>query len=188
MAKKKKSKKKPAARRSSPSVAAAHTGMRKLGSYAEKIQNKAMIEALGRMTLGMYAGKSPEAALTPAERAVQKRVLGTLGIGAARAARLPRTSTKAPAKKPAAKKPAPKRTATVAAVKAAAAKKAPPAKKGARMVTAEQVVKDAATSQLKRWLCEGRVRSGCGRGGTRVITGQGKFYRLRGPSRFMSGG
>jgi hypothetical protein len=55
-----------------------------------------------------------------------------------------------------------------------------------RTVTADSIVKEAKQAELKRWLCEGPKRSGCGAGGTRVVSGKGSFTRLR-PPKFMTG-
>lgn len=46
-------------------------------------------------------------------------------------------------------------------------------------VSAQAVVNQAQTAALKRWVCEGARRSGCGAGGTRVINAKGSFVRLR---------
>lgn len=51
------------------------------------------------------------------------------------------------------------------------------------VVTAEQVVKAAVDADLKRWLCQGPKRTGCGSTG-RVTSGKGTFVRLR-PPKFL---
>lgn len=65
----------------------------------------------------------------------------------------------------------------------AAAKKpgCTPARKKARAgktVTANQVIAMAKKGALQSWLCQGKVRTGCGSTG-RVVSGKGKFSRLR---------
>lgn len=137
-----------------------------------------VLDGLGGVVMGPPR-KKPRPKLTAAEKAARGRVLAAHRARAARAARLP--GGKKPKKPKAKTKTAPKRTATAASAVKSAARRA-----GKRVptVTAAQAVARAQTAALKRWVCEGARRSGCGAGGSRVITATGKFKRLR-PPRFM---
>ncbi|HWO09983.1 MAG TPA: hypothetical protein VNN80_10905 [Polyangiaceae bacterium] len=120
--------------------------------------------------------KSPKRKLTAAEKAARKRVKKAHSA-IARAARLPGK------KKRSGKKRAP----------AAAARKATrrSSRKKVATVSAAQVIAKAATAALKTWACRGPKRTGCGAGGTRVVSvGKlpvGGLRRIR-PPRFMTAG
>lgn len=157
------------------SVAAAMRAANRGGQYGSAIATKAMIEELGAMTRGMYK-KPARHKLTKEEKKARARVLAAHRASAAGAARLGRR----------------KKRSKVAPRKKAASRAAAPApqrrtSKKVRTVTADQAIKEAAQRSLRRWLCEGPRRSGCGAGGSRVITGKGSFKRLR-PPRFMTAG
>lgn len=161
------------------SVAAAMRAANRGGQYGAAIATKAMIEELGAMTRGMYAPtRSPRRKLTKEEKKARARVLAAHRASAAGAARLGRRK---------------KRSKVAPRKKAAARKAAPPqsqrrtSKKKVRTVTADAVIRAAEQKALRRWLCEGPRRSGCGAGGSRVITGKGSFKRIR-PHRLMTAG
>lgn len=179
-----------AAKKAAKAVAAAYRTTLGGGNYgaaiaakqARAIESKIAAD-FGAMTRAMYA-KTPKAKRTPAEKAARKRVLSAHKSSAARAARLPggkrsKTAPKAP------KKGGAKAAVAAAARRATTPKK--PKKPPLKTVTADSVIKDATTKALTRWLCQGPRRSGCGAGGSRVITGQGRFIRIR-PERAMTGG
>jgi hypothetical protein len=133
----------------------------------------------------------PKSKLSKAEKKARGRVLAAHRASAARAARLPGKKRKAKKKTRAAKrsKVAPrKKTASrsASAPRAAKPSKKPASKKGVKTMTADAVIKAAASGALKRWVCEGVRRSGCGAKGTRVVTAKGSFQRIR-PPRFMAG-
>ncbi len=159
-----------------PNVAAAMRAANQRGQYGSAIATKALIEQLGKATLAMHSGrmKSPKRKLSKTEKAARARVLAAYRASAARAARLPgkkkRRTKKKTASRAAAPAPARRRTS-----------------KKVRTVTANQVIAAQAQAALKRWLCEGARRSGCGAGGSRVVTGKGSFVRIR-PPRFMTAG
>jgi hypothetical protein len=181
---------KTAAKRAAKAVAAAYRSTLGGGSYGKAIAAKAtkaleaqMVQQLGAMTLGMHQ-KSPKKKLSKAEKKARARVLRAHKSSAARAARLPGKKKRKKTSKRS-KVAARKKTTTRRASPAPAAKKAPRRKKVAT-VTADAVIKAAAQKAAKRWLCEGARRSGCGAGGSRVVTGKGSFVRLR-PPRFRAG-
>lgn len=122
--------------------------------------------------------RSPRRKLSRAEKAARARVKG-LYAKMGRAARLPGGKKRSKV----GKKKATRRTA--APVQARQARRA--GKKKVATVTADSVIKAAAQKAMQRWLCEGARRSGCGAGGSRVVTGKGSFKRIR-PPRFMTGG
>lgn len=160
--------------KSSSSVAAAMRSANQRGSYGSAIATKALVQQLGAMTRALgKPGKKKRRKLTKAEKAARKRVLSAHRASAARAARLPGKKKRRPVKK--------------AAVRTASKPAARRSSKRAPTVTAAQVINNATKAALKRWLCQGPRRSGCGAGGSRVVTGTGSFKRIR-PMRFMTTG
>lgn len=182
---------KSAAKKAARAVAAAYRSSLGGGNYGAAIAAKAAKEMeakiakqMGEMTLAMHK-KSPTRKLSKAEKKARARVLSAHRASAARAARLPGKKRRKKAGKRSKVAPR-KKTATRTASAPRAAKKRS-SKKKVRSVTADAVVKAAALAAKKRWLCEGARRSGCGAGGSRVVTGSGSFKRIR-PPRFMSAG
>lgn len=166
---------------------------------AESASNDAIAKQLAAMTLGMHKKpaekmRSPKRKLSKAEKAAKKRVQNAIRKSAAKSARLePKRRKKKIGKKKSStsKKSKVVRKSAASIVKAAAAKTSKKrSTKKVRTVTADAAIKQAATTALKRWLCEGPKRTGCGRGGTRVkaasYKGPVSFTRLR-PMRFMMG-
>jgi len=154
-------------------VAAAMRAANQRGSYGSSIAAREMARAFGARTLDMYA-KKPKPKLSKAEKAARARVRkarSAYATNAARAARLPG-------------KRAGKKVRHAATAPAAARK---PKKPKVPTVTAESVINKAQKNALVRYLCEGARRSGCGGGGSRVVTGKGSFERIR-PPRFMTAG
>ena len=183
-----KAKAKSAAKKASAAVARAYRSTLGGGSYGAAIAAKAtkaleeqMVKQLGAMTLGMHK-KTPKRKLTKAEKKARARVLKAHKSSAARAARLPGQKRQGSTKKR--RQGARKKTATRST--APAAKKASRRKSKVPTVTADAVINNAAKKAMKKWLCEGARRSGCGAGGSRVVTGRGSFVRIR-PPRFMAG-
>lgn len=121
--------------------------------------------------------KSPRRRLSKAEKAARARVKGLY-------AKMGRTARLSGGKKRS--KVGKKKTTRRSTAPIQARQTRRPSKKVAN-VTAESVIKNAAQAAMKRWLCEGARRSGCGAGGSRVVTGKGSFKRIR-PPRFMTGG
>lgn len=159
------------------SVAAAMRAANRGGQYGAAIATKAMIEELGAMTRGMYK-KPARHKLTKEEKKARSRVLAAHRASAAGAARLGRRkkpSKVAPRKKTSSRPAAPPQSQRRTS------------KKKVRTVTADAVIRAAEQKALRRWLCEGPRRSGCGAGGSRVITGRGSFKRIR-PHRLMTAG
>lgn len=176
------------------SVAAAMRAANQRGSYGSSIAAKEMARAFGAMTLAMHKKpaekmRSPKRKLSAAEKAARKRALAArraYATAAARAARLPGKKKRKAAPKKSRVAPR-KKVATRAVSRVAAAPKPRRASKKVPTVTAASVINNAQKAALKRWLCEGARRSGCGAGGSRVVTGKGSFVRLR-PPRFMTAG
>lgn len=188
-----------AAKKAARQVAAAYKSSLKHTGYGAAIAEKASREAERKLgaafgaamaksapserDLGasfgaaMAKGRSPRKPLTTAEKKARARVLKAHKANASRAARLPggKKGKKGKTGKTAGKKPSKKPTTR------------PTSKKNLPTVTANQVLAAASTNALKRWACEGARRSGCGAGGSRVVTATGTFKRLR-PPRFMTGG
>src|SRR5262245_57700350 len=186
MSKSKRNKSKPAkkrrtkARRSS-SVSRAYQSSLRGGNYGPAIATKAARDA--ERALGAAFGASMAAGfskkkhtLSKAEKTARKRVRAAIASVAGKAARLKgkKRSKVAPKKK--------RRTSS-----AAPASKKRASKKRVPTVTANSVIAAAEKKALRRWVCEGARRSGCGAGGSRVITAKGSFVRLR-PPRFMTSG
>lgn len=121
------------------------------------------------MAAGMKKGRKT---LTASEKKAIAAVKKAITSGAvAKAARLPGK------RKRAGKKRAP----------AAAARRASkPRSKKPATTTAASVLATAQRKALQQWVCEGVRRSGCGAGGTRVVTRSGSFVRLR-PPRLLGG-
>lgn len=167
-------------------IAAQFGAMSRGMNHVPSAESQRIAKQMAEMTLGMY--KAPRRKLSKTERAARGRVLSAHRASAARAARLPgktKRSKKSPAKKTTAR-----RTATRRAAPSAARPAARRSSKKVRTVTADAVIRAAADTAMKKWLCEGARRSGCGAGGSRVISGKGSFKRLRParPSRFMTSG
>ena len=140
--------------------------------------NAAALDALGGVV--MSRAKKPRRKLTAAEKKARARVLSAHRASAARAARLPgKRRSKKTSKRS-------KVTSRSAAAPRTSKKTTRRASK-TRTVTAAQVVAAAAQKALRRWACEGPRRSGCGAGGSRVVTAKGSFKRLR-PLRVMTAG
>ena len=141
--------------------------------------NAAALDALGGVV--MSRAKKPRRKLTAAEKKARARGLSAHRASAARAARLPgkKRRTKKTSKRS-------KVTSRSAAAPRTSKKTTRRASK-TRTVTAAQVVAAAAQKALRRWACEGPRRSGCGAGGSRVVTAKGSFKRLR-PLRVMTAG
>lgn len=138
----------------------------------------AMAAQLGVLTRGMY--KKPKRKLTKQEKAARKRVRkarAAYASSAARAARLPGKKKRS--------RVAPRKKTSTRRASAPSAKRT--SKKKVRSVTANQVIANATRKALQTWLCRGPRRSGCGSGGTRVVSGSGTFKRIR-PMRFMTAG
>lgn len=182
MSNKKRSKKKKSSWKV-PNVGAAMRAANARGGYGSAISTKALIESLGKATLAMH-GKKPKRKLSKAEKKARKRVLGARAAYASAAARAARLGKKKRSKR---SKVAKKKTTRRASPAPAARRASAPRRKKVPTVTASSVINQAAKAALKRWLCEGARRSGCGAGGSRVITGKGSFVRIR-PPRFMTSG
>lgn len=173
--KKRNSKKKP--KWTPPNVAAAMRAANQRGSYGASIAAREIARQFGEATLALHRkpAKKKRASLSKAEKAARARVRAaraSYASSAARAARLP-GKKKRTSKKKVARASAPAQTRRQTS-------KLP-------TTTADKVIADAAKKQLRRWLCEGARRSGCGAGGSRVISGKGSFVRIR-PPRFMTTG
>jgi hypothetical protein len=172
----------------SPSaIAAAMRAANQRGQYGAAIATNALVAQLGAMTRGL--AKKPRRKLTAAEKAARKRVLAAHKSSAARAARLPGKKKRRTAKKTAKKRPVSGGTTprARAADHAASRRASAPRRSKVPTVTANSVINGAAKAALKKWLCEGARRSGCGAGGSRVVSGKGSFVRIR-PARIMTAG
>jgi len=167
-----------AAAKAAKAVAAAYRSSLTGGSYGAAIAAKADALAAASpygsiMASMMTPYKKPRPKLTAAEKAARKRVRAAHG-SMARAARLPGKKKRTTKKKTASRAAAPQARNTSMPKK--------PKTPKLRTLSADAVIKGAASAALKKWACEGPRRSGCGSGGTRVVnhgSGKDKLIRIR---------
>jgi hypothetical protein len=185
-----------AAAKAAKAVASAYKASLTAGNYAnspsvkavalrmERDMNEAALDALGGVVM-----RRPKKrwSLNKSEKSARKRVRAAyFGTNPARSARLG-VKKKRSGKKKASKKTRGASAAVKAAARRASSPKPPkkPKKPTLKNVTADGIIKAAALAATQRWLCEGKRRSGCGAGGSRVVTGKGSFVRIR-PPRLIS--
>lgn len=173
-----------AAQAAASAIKTAYTSNLRGGDYSAAIarratssQNDAIARQLAAMTKGMYGSK--------AKKAAKEVVLAASG-GAANISLAPKKKRSSSKKRTSAGRGA----GAFEIYSSRFGGKKPKSKSKSKVKTASyaSVLKNAQTTALKQWVCEGKRRSGCGAGGTRVVPfkGQANFVRLRAP-RFMGG-